>query len=49
LEALGFLHTGIFAKTMPVVAISEIKGVIPGSQPTILHKDEDRIDYETVF
>lgn len=46
---LFFTLVFLFAKTMPVVAISEIKGVIPGAQPTILHKEEDRIDYETVF
>ncbi|HJY63494.1 MAG TPA: NrfD/PsrC family molybdoenzyme membrane anchor subunit [Ignavibacteria bacterium] len=46
---LFFTLVFLFAKTLPVVAISEIKGVIDGAQPTILHKDEDRIDYETVF
>ncbi len=46
---LFFTLVFLFAKTLPVVAISEIKGVIEGAQPTILHKDEDRIDYETVF
>jgi len=46
---LFFTLVFLFAKTLPVVAISEIKAVTPGSQPTILHKHEDRIDYETVF
>jgi molybdopterin-containing oxidoreductase family membrane subunit len=46
---LFFTLVFLFAKTLPVVAISEIKGVTGGAQPTVLHKDEDRIDYETVF
>jgi len=46
---LFFTLVFLFAKTLPVVAISEIKGVVDGAQPTILHKHEDRIDYETVF
>jgi Ni/Fe-hydrogenase subunit HybB-like protein len=46
---LFFTLTLLFAKTLPVVAISEIKAVTKGAQPTHLHEDEDRIDYRTQF
>ncbi len=46
---LFFTLTLLFAKTLPVVAISEIKAVTKGAQPTHLHKDEDEIDYRTQF
>ena len=46
---LFFTLVFLFAKTLPSVAISEIKGVSPGAQPTNLHEHEEKIDYETVF
>lgn len=46
---LFFTLTLLFAKTLPVVAISEIKAVTEGAQPKHLHKDEDQIDYRTQF
>ena len=39
----------LFAKTMPVVAMSEIKAVTEGAQPKHLHKKEEKIDYRTEF
>jgi molybdopterin-containing oxidoreductase family membrane subunit len=47
---LFFTLTLLFAKTLPVVAISEIKAVLQGAQPTHLDKkEEQKIDYRTVF
>ena len=39
----------LFAKTMPVVAMSEIKAVTEGAQPTHLKKHEEEIDYRTQY
>jgi Ni/Fe-hydrogenase subunit HybB-like protein len=46
---LFFTLTLLFAKTLPVVAISEIKAVTEGAQPKHLHEEEEPIDYRTQF
>lgn len=46
---LFFTLTLLFAKTLPVVAISEIKAVTEGAQPKHHHEDEEPIDYRTQY
>jgi hypothetical protein len=34
----------LFAKYLPIIAASEVKGILPGSQPSHHHHDDEHVE-----